>query len=486
MMGAVHEDPSRETARDAPEDRFRQLQRHLPYGGLAVSLCLVLALGPYTARHLAPACALAAGAALWVAATEVPYPTPPDRRRRAVVGYAGLMAFFAALVVVSPFFGFFGCAGYVQVALLPRRTRIPAVVVNAALVATTQIGGVRNLHGGAVVVYLGLLVVNVVVAGALTHQGIEEDLRSRRRARLIDELADANRRLRETMRENAGLHAQLLAQVREAGVLDERQRMAGEIHDTLAQGLTGIVTQLEAAERFDADPERRARHRELARTLARESLAEARRSVQALRPGPLDEAAHLPAALGDLAERWIRASGVPVRVEVAGGPVPLPTALEVVLFRTAQEALANIAKHAGASRAGLTLTYTHEVVVLDVLDDGRGFDPAGAREGAAGDGRRDGSGYGLTAMRERLRQVGGTLAIESAPGDGTVLSAGVPAVAVAASVLASPGPGALEAAAGPSQAGPGSERLSEPSDVPAREPDGRGALARTPIMENDL
>jgi signal transduction histidine kinase len=102
--------------------------------------------------------------------------------------------------------------------------------------------------------------------------------------------------------------------------------------------------------------------------------------------------------------------------------VPLPPAVEVVLFRTAQEGLANIAKHAAASRAGLTLSYTHEVVVLDVLDDGSGFDA-----GPAADGKAGGDSYGLTAMRQRLRQVGGALEIESSPGDGTAISARVPA-----------------------------------------------------------
>jgi hypothetical protein len=159
--------------------------------------------------------------------------------------------------------------------------------------------------------------------------------------------------------------------------------------------------------------------------MARESLAEARRSVRALRPGPLDAAPHLPAAIADLADQWTRTSGIPVRVEATGDPVALRPALEVVLFRTAQEGLANIVKHAGASRAGLTLSYTHEVVVLDVLDDGAGFDPAAA---ASAEPRADGHGFGLTAMRQRLRQVGGCLAIESAPGDGTALSARVPAV----------------------------------------------------------
>jgi len=403
-------------------DRRHLLQHYLPYGGLAVSLVLAVSLGPRGVPFLAAAVGLSVAAAVWLRTMGVDYPVPAERRVRAVVFYAGLTVLIALLLALTPFFGFFGFTGYMQVAVLPRSLRPPAVAVNAALMATTQVGGIANLHGGTVWVYLGLVVVNVAIAGVITHQSIEEDTRSRQRARMIDELADANRRLRETMEENAGLHAQLVTQAREAGVLDERQRMAGEIHDTIAQGLTGIVTQLEAAERFDADPRRRARHRALAQRLARESLAEARRSVQALRPGPLDEAAHLPDALGDLAERWSQTSGVSVRVEVTGTPVPLSPALEVTLFRTAQEGLANIAKHARASRAGLTLSYTHDVVLLDVLDDGTGFDA----EATGGPGT--GQSYGLTAMRQRLRQVGGTLAIESAPGDGTAVSAGVPAL----------------------------------------------------------
>jgi signal transduction histidine kinase len=301
------------------------------------------------------------------------------------------------------------------------------------------------------------------------------------------------------MEENAGLHAQLVTQAREAGILDERQRMAGEIHDTIAQGLTGIVTQLEAADRFDEDKQRRVRHLALARRLARESLAEARRSVQALRPGPLDAAAHLPGALGDLAERWTQTSGIAVRVEVTGDAVPLPPALEVALFRTAQEGLANIAKHAGAGRAGLTLSYTHEVVVLDVLDDGAGFDASACDRAEQ---REDGRGFGLTAMRQRLRQVGGSLAIESAPGDGTALSASVPAVARTAGEGA--GVRAAEAGAGGSESGAGEPEdreepggaedsagsgagpgTAEPGAI-GHEGSGQDGRGRAGIMENDV
>jgi signal transduction histidine kinase len=201
--------------------------------------------------------------------------------------------------------------------------------------------------------------------------------------------------------------------------------MAGEIHDTLAQGLTGIITQLEAADIARGEPERR-RHLDLARDLARSSLTEARRSVQALRPGPLEQV-RLPDALTQLAEDWQRTSGIPVRVEIDGNPITLRPALEVVLFRAAQEALANVAKHSGATRAGLTLTYTSDTVALDVLDDGSGFDPSA--DLASREAVQTGAGYGLEAMRSRLSQVGGSLIVESGPGEGTTLSANVPALA---------------------------------------------------------
>jgi signal transduction histidine kinase len=219
-------------------------------------------------------------------------------------------------------------------------------------------------------------------------------------------------------------------QAREAGVLDERQRMAGEIHDTLAQSLMGILAQLEAAELAGPDGPRRSRHLGLAKDLAREGLAEARRSVRALRPPRLEDA-RLPEALRGLAEQWTRTSGIPVRAEVDGEPMPLQPALEVVLFRAAQEALANIAKHADATRTGMTLTYMHDLVSLDVLDDGKGFDPDRPRPApavGAETAHANGTGYGLTAMGRRLRQVGGSLEIESTPGDGTTLSARVPAL----------------------------------------------------------
>ena len=268
---------------------------------------------------------------------------------------------------------------------------------------------------------MGLTVVNAVIAGAFTYYGgFTADQSARRRA-VIVELDEANRRLSETLDENAVLHARLLAQAREAGILDERARLAREIHDTIAQGLTGVVTQLEAAGAADDDPQVRRRHVDIARSLARESLTEARRSVEALAPGRLADA-RLPDAITDMAKRWAESSGVGVHVDVTGDPKPLLPDIEVVLFRVAQEALANVGKHAGATRAGLTLSYMDDVVVLDVRDDGAGFDP-GAATGLSG-----GSGFGLAAMEQRVRRVSGTLAVESGPGEGTAVSASVPAI----------------------------------------------------------
>src|SRR5258708_14817077 len=201
--------------------------------------------------------------------------------------------------------------------------------------------------------------------GSVSYEGNE------RRKQALAEMGEANRKLEATLAENAGLHEQLLTQAREAGIMDERQRMAREIHDTLAQGLTGIIPQLQAAAQAgrQADRDRRV---EAAIRLARESLSEARRSVHELRPEPL-ETARLGEALGEVARRWSALHGVPAQVTTTGVLRPMPPDVEVTLLRTAQEALANVARHANATRVGLTLSYMEDEVALDVRDDGVGF-----------------------------------------------------------------------------------------------------------------
>jgi signal transduction histidine kinase len=414
------------------KDALQEFQTELVYGvipyvALVIALVLALATGSDTAAYTGACVGLSAAAAVWMFLMRVRYEERDKHPVRGSIFYVVDLAFIIAMILINPFFAIFGFSGYLFVMYMPGRWKLGGMTANAGIMAVSQVGGRTQLHGAAWFAYGALFVVNTFIVTMMTKAAMDDERRDERRARTIDDLSEANRRLEQMMEENAGLHAQLVVQAREAGVLDERQRMAGEIHDTLAQGLTGIVAQLEAAELARDDGARRSRHLGLAKELARESLAEARRSVQALRPQRLEEA-RLPDALRQLSTQWTRTSGVPVRVEVDGQVAPLQPALEVTLFRAAQEALANIAKHSQASRAGLTLTYMHDQVSLDVLDDGKGFDPRCPRPEADEPERTDGSGYGLSAMRRRLRQVGGGLEIESAPGDGTTLSVSVPAL----------------------------------------------------------
>src|SRR5215218_4039152 len=227
--------------------------------------------------------------------------------------------------------------------------------------------------------------------------------------------------------ENMRLVEEARSSGREAGLLDERQRLAREIHDTLAQGFTGIITNLTAAQM--AQPQAAAgasssRHLKDAERIARESLAEARRLVWALRPESLDRRS-LSEALRRLAEAWSEETGVRARAATSGTLRPLLPEIEVALLRTAQEALTNVHKHARATRVNITLSYMDDCVALDVVDDGVGFDLA----------RKDpveaysASGFGLVAMRGRIEQLGGTLVVESTPGEGTALAAELPIIA---------------------------------------------------------
>ena len=200
--------------------------------------------------------------------------------------------------------------------------------------------------------------------------------------------------------------------------------MAREIHDTLAQGLIGVVTQLQAAGAAD-EPAVWRRHHDSAIDLARESLTEARRSVHALRPEPL-ASGRLDDALAEVAARWSERHGVTAEFTTTGAARRLPPAAEDALLRTAQEALANAARHAAATRVGVTLSYLDHDVALDVRDDGRGFDPAG-RPAAAGSaaGSEAGSEAGrwvrvgrhAPADRERVRPAAGGVGAGRRNGD---------------------------------------------------------------------
>jgi two-component system NarL family sensor kinase len=212
--------------------------------------------------------------------------------------------------------------------------------------------------------------------------------------------------------------ARLFSRSAQMGAVEERNRIAREIHDTLAQGLAGIALQLEAAEatlEAGLDPERvRALvHRALG--LAQNNLEEARRSVLDLRAAPL-EGRTLAEALQGLASENDQPAHTRVAFEAVGGNRRLPIRIEAGLYRIAQEALANALQHAGASSARMSLELTPTQAQLIVQDDGQGFDPAQVPAGR----------FGLQGMRERARLLKGELRLESRLGEGTTVAVSVP------------------------------------------------------------
>jgi signal transduction histidine kinase len=395
-------------------DRLDRLGRLLSLPLLAAALLLAwfTARGGYgTAEQFRAALVVCGVAAAWCAVLGLSLRWRSNPAR--VLLFTGQFVLGAVLVGLNPWFGIFAFLGYMLADELPGRWVLAGCIANAFVISGSEVGGYPFVSHSSWLAYLIVAGVSVTIVIGLVLGTNAVSEQNKQRGRVIAELNEANERLAVALKENAGLHAQLLEQAREAGAQDERTRLAGEIHDTLAQTLTGIVTQLEAAGRVSGDAQRR--HLDQAQGLARSGLREARRSVRALRPEQLEHA-DLTAAIGELADEWTRSSGLPVRVEATGTVRPLPAATEDAVFRVAQEALTNVAKHAQASTVWLTLTYLDDVLLLDVRDDGTGWN------GAARDG-----GFGLDGMRTRLSRVGGALAIESAPGDGTAISASVPA-----------------------------------------------------------
>ncbi|WP_086830797.1 sensor histidine kinase [Streptomyces sp. NRRL B-24572] len=226
-------------------------------------------------------------------------------------------------------------------------------------------------------------------------------------------------RLRTVIVDLVRTRRELAATERREGALAERQRLSMEIHDTLAQGLSSQQMLLQAADRlWDTDPAAARRHVRTAGSVVERNLAEARRFVHDLAPADLAGGGGLDDALRTLAERE-SSDALRVRFHQDGTPAAaLPDRVQAALLRIAQGALANIREHADAGTATLTLSHLDDQVVLDVADDGRGFDPVERPGGVRG--------HGLPAMRARVRQLGGTLTVESAPGEGTVLTAVVP------------------------------------------------------------
>ncbi len=218
-------------------------------------------------------------------------------------------------------------------------------------------------------------------------------------------------------------NARLYEGTRQMAVMEERNRMAREIHDTLAQGFSGIIMQLEAAEQALGGEEMAAaeRHINQAKSLARKSLAEARRSVWNLRPQALEQFP-LYEALKQEVDKFAQVSGIRAEFEVAGARRSVPAEVEAALLRICQEALANVRKHAEASEVGVRLVFDDGVVELVVSDNGKGFE---ARVPSEDEVRRRGT-FGLISMRERARSIGGHFEVLSESGKGTIVKVTVP------------------------------------------------------------
>ncbi|WP_330307418.1 MULTISPECIES: sensor histidine kinase [unclassified Streptomyces] len=388
--------------------------------GVVAAIISARLVGMGRSEVIASAALVAAGAVLQVWWGRV-------KRRRPGPSRTGVCLYFLrwalgfVLTWLNPFFAFYAVTGYyTALRELPRRLVMPGLFLTAITMAGSEVGGMP-LHG--LVIWLGFFLVlaaNTGLVVVFTRFNEQEEQRARVQAETIAELGRTNTALQQALDENAALHAQLLVQAREAGVADERRRLAAEIHDTIAQGLTGIIAQLQVvANAPDLTIART--HLGRASALARHSLGEARRSVHNLAPVALADDG-LPEALKKTVAEWSERTGVRAEFTVTGTAEQLHEELAATLLRIVQEALSNAARHARATRLGVTLSFLGDEVILDIRDDGRGFDP-----GALPERTRIG-GFGLDGMRARAERIAGTLTIEAEPGHGTAVSARVPLV----------------------------------------------------------
>lgn len=352
------------------------------------------------AADLWPTLGLAAVTTGWLL---TPRPGPVHFVVRTVLAFA--------LCWLNPFYAVFAYAGFIDVidSLRGRWVYLGFAAV-AITLAGSQSGGLPLTSVEQTAVFVGLAMLNGGLAYALSQL-------SQRTAERATELERVNAQLEQALEENAELHRTLLAQAREGGVQEERQRLARELHDTLAQSMAAIVTQLQAA-REERDEDRRHSRLEQVTGIARDALVEARRSVLDLAPMPLD-ATPLGDAVGGLVSRWGDEHPVAVNLVVTGEPQALHPEVEAALLRIAQESLNNVAKHARAGRVGVTLSYLDDEVILDVRDDGVGFDLGSAR----GPER-----FGLRGMHQRAERLAGSLDIEAEAGRGTAVSVRLPAL----------------------------------------------------------
>lgn len=408
------------------EQGWEQFFRYGPYGLLglativsAMSADLIMSrTGMYVAGVLVP---VALALQLWWSRVRH---RPAGQSWAAPVYFAVRTVLAFVLSWCNPFFSIFALLSYFDAArLLSKRAARVGMLATAVTMAGSQSGSGFPPNTLTNWVAFGILfALHSTLVLVFAQLGTREAEHVRTQLDTIAELESANARLEQALGENAGLHAQLLVQAREAGVADERRRLAAEIHDTLAQGLTGIIAQLQVVTSVaDTDPALARQHLDRAAALARHSLGEARRSVHDLVPAALEHD-DLPGALKKTVTGWAERHGVRAEFTVTGTAEPVHDEIAATLLRIAEEALVNAGRHAGASRVGVTLSFMGDELTLDVRDDGCGFDPAVLPP------YRGVGGFGLGGMRARAERVAGTVEVETEPGHGTAVSARVPLV----------------------------------------------------------
>lgn len=318
-----------------------------------------------------------------------------------------VVALWVVLTLTAPSFAW--CAVPLAFAVLQILPFWPASAVVAAMTAVVIAAELRLAEEPDPTMIAGPI--GIAFATVVAYRALDREARARQQ--LVDELT--------------ATQSDLAAAEHRAGALAERARLSREIHDSVGQDLSSIHLLLQAAEQqWDRRPDAARAQVSTAADAARDGLDEVRRVVRDLAPAELDGVAgSLPAAI----ERVVAdAAGVDASFQSHGviRDVPLPVAAAVI--RTVRGALANVAEHAHATRAVVSLTAQPDELRLDVRDDGVGFDarPVARRE-RAGQRRSSGRGRGLEGIEERIAAVGGTLEIESAAGEGTTLSAVFPA-----------------------------------------------------------
>ncbi|MFC7490523.1 MULTISPECIES: sensor histidine kinase [unclassified Knoellia] len=314
-----------------------------------------------------------------------------------------VVTLWAALTLVAPSFAWTAVpVAFAVLRVIPFAYAAVLVVVMTLVVSGAWLRITDGLDPTLVAGPAGIALVTVIAFRALEREAAS-------RQELLDDLTAAQ--------------ADLAVAQRHSGALAERTRLSREIHDSVGQGLSSINLLLNAAEQDWAQrPDSARAHVRTAAVTARDGLDEVRRVVRDLAPAGLEEssAQALPVAVRRAVAQ--AAHDLTSEVRVHGDPVPVPPAVASAVVRSVRGALANVVEHSAATRVVVSLTYNADEVLLDVRDDGVGFEPDHVQTG----GER---GRGLTGIRDRAAGLGGSASVESAPGEGTTVSLALPLAA---------------------------------------------------------